>query len=76
MTNNWNDKPEKIKGAARKAVGQIAVQKKPAVAAKGKARPTDEEIAARAFAIWEKQGRPEGQQMDNWLQAERELTEE
>ena len=32
-----------------------------------------ETIAARAFELWEKYGRPENQALDNWLQAEREL---
>ena len=35
--------------------------------------PTSEQIAVRAFQIWEEKGRPDGQQMDNWLQAENEL---
>ncbi len=30
-------------------------------------------IAARAFELWEKYGRPENQALNNWLQAEREL---
>ena len=35
-----------------------------------------EAIAARAHALWEKQGRPEGQAEALWLQAERELIEQ
>ena len=30
-------------------------------------------IAARAYAIWEEKGRPDGHDLDHWLQAEREL---
>jgi hypothetical protein len=30
-------------------------------------------IAARAYAIWEEQGYPEGRELDHWLQAEREI---
>ncbi|HEY4245926.1 MAG TPA: DUF2934 domain-containing protein [Lacunisphaera sp.] len=32
-----------------------------------------ETIAARAYELWEKFGKPENQALDNWLQAEREL---
>ncbi|MBN2493813.1 MAG: DUF2934 domain-containing protein [Deltaproteobacteria bacterium] len=30
-------------------------------------------IARRAYEIWQREGRPDGQDMDHWLQAEREL---
>ncbi len=39
-------------------------------------RPTSEEIAARAFSIYEREGRGDGRDTDHWLQAERELLEE
>jgi hypothetical protein len=32
-----------------------------------------EEIAARAYQIWESSGRPPGSELKNWLQAEMEL---
>lgn len=32
-------------------------------------------IRNRAYQIWEENGCPEGQAEDNWLQAEREVTE-
>jgi hypothetical protein len=35
-----------------------------------------EEISQRAQAIWEQRGRPEGEDANNWLQAERELQQE
>ena len=35
--------------------------------------PRDKEIARRAYAIWEQEGRPEGRERDHWSQAEREL---
>lgn len=38
--------------------------------------PTYEEIAQRAHEIWEKSGQPEGHDVAQWLQAERELREE
>jgi hypothetical protein len=30
-------------------------------------------ISERAYAIWEQQGRPEGEALNHWLQAEAEL---
>lgn len=35
--------------------------------------PSREAINARAQAIWEEAGRPEGQSLEHWLQAEKEL---
>jgi len=35
--------------------------------------PSQAAISARAQAIWEAAGRPEGGALDHWLQAEREL---
>jgi hypothetical protein len=35
--------------------------------------PTPEQIAALAHAIWVDRGRPEGRDLDNWLEAERQL---
>ena len=39
------------------------------------ARPTEEEIAVRAYHIYLDRGDAEGNPSDDWLQAERELTE-
>ena len=36
---------------------------------------TADEIAARAFEIWQARGGTHGADMDDWLQAERELSE-
>ena len=30
-------------------------------------------LAARAYAIWEREGRPHGRDLDHWLAAEREI---
>jgi len=35
--------------------------------------PPAEEISKRAFQIWEQNGRVPGRDLENWLQAEREL---
>ena len=37
-------------------------------------RPSHDEIARRAYAIFEQQGRPEGREMEHWLEAEAQLT--
>ena len=37
--------------------------------------PTEEEIAVRAYHIYLERGDAEGSPTDDWLQAERELTE-
>ncbi len=38
-------------------------------------RPTVEEIRVRAYEIYVERGRIDGQELDHWFQAERELTE-
>ena len=40
-----------------------------------RARPTEEEIAVRAYHIYLERGEAEGNPSDDWLQAERELTD-
>ena len=37
-------------------------------------KPNPEEIATRAYQIWESEGRPEGQDEASWARAEAELT--
>jgi hypothetical protein len=37
-------------------------------------KPTAEDIARRAYALYEERGRTDGADLDDWLQAERELT--
>lgn len=51
-------------------------QTEPAVvAAISSADPTAREqaIRERAYAIWEQEGRPQGRDLDHWLQAETEI---
>jgi len=36
----------------------------------------DPRIRERAYAIWEREGRPEGRHLDHWDQATREIAEE
>ena len=35
--------------------------------------PSKDEIAARAYEIWLANGRPHGRDVENWLEAERQL---
>ena len=37
------------------------------------AAPTDEQIAALAYSIWEQEGRPEGRDLEHWRAAEAQL---
>jgi hypothetical protein len=36
----------------------------------------EERIRTRAYDLWEAEGRPEGREVDHWLQAVQELVEE
>ena len=36
--------------------------------------PTQDEIAAYAYKLWEAEGRPNGRDVDHWLQAKAHLT--
>jgi outer membrane protein TolC len=36
-------------------------------------QPTDRDIARRAYELYEKRGRAHGHDIDDWLQAERDL---
>ena len=40
------------------------------------AKPTDKEISARAYRLWEQNGRPEGREDEFWRLAEQELLNE
>ena len=40
----------------------------------GRPAPLDEQIRARAYFLWEHAGRPDGDGVQFWLEAERELT--
>lgn len=38
-------------------------------------QPTQQEIALRAYAMWEREGHPQNRSLDHWFAAERELTQ-
>ena len=47
---------------------------KPVSAARPQASaPTQEAVARRAYELWIKKGRPQGQERQNWLEAEAQL---
>jgi hypothetical protein len=43
-------------------------------AASAATRPSEEAIAQRAYEIYEREGRQDGRDLENWLKAEAELT--
>jgi hypothetical protein len=36
--------------------------------------PTHEEIAAKAYALWESRGKPDGSPQEDWFRARQELS--
>lgn len=38
--------------------------------------PNEDDIRSRAYALWQRDGSPEGRDLDFWNRAERELAEE
>ena len=40
----------------------------------GRERPSQDDIARLAYQLYERRGRLEGQDLDDWLSAEQELT--
>ena len=54
----------------------VATLRGPALKEARMTKPTQKEIAARAYAIWEERGRPEGKEDEFWKLAEQELSNE
>jgi hypothetical protein len=63
------------RNAQAEAVAAVAAGR-PGTAARAAHEITADQIAARAYAIWERHGRAHGRHVANWLQAERELRAE
>ena len=63
------EKPQAASGQSASASSSKVVPLRPATA-----RPTREQIAERAHAIWIQNGRKPGQDQANWLEAEAQLT--
>lgn len=57
-----------------RAVRHNTIVSMPSVETIAPALATDDAIARRAFEIYESRGASDGADLDDWLQAERELT--
>ncbi|MCY2930275.1 MAG: DUF2934 domain-containing protein [Planctomycetota bacterium] len=68
--------PLKAGSAQAPASGSYQSSAHPTARAIALPRLSHEQIARRAKAIWEKKGRPSGQDEQNWYQAEAELRTE
>lgn len=75
------EKKPAVKAVRKKAAEKPPAAKKPAVKqASGKSSsaapaggPSDEEIAALAYELWEQAGRPDGRSEEHWREAEARL---
>jgi hypothetical protein len=67
-------KPARAKGGKSNGTTTRAAVERPTSAAANTAAPSYEEIAARAYEIYEREGRQPGTELQNWLRAEAELT--
>jgi hypothetical protein len=62
--------------APRKKSVAVARAEVPASPVAPEREITNDLIAARAYVIWEQQGRPHGRDRENWLLAETQLKQE
>lgn len=60
---------------ATTASEETGLQLSPAVDARPEPAPSREQIAQRAYEIYQQRGGGEGQEMDDWIRAEQELKE-
>jgi hypothetical protein len=60
---------------SRKQASRAAVESPTSTSGNPEPRPTVEKIRLRAYEIYVERGRPDGQDLEDWLQAEKELTE-
>lgn len=61
---------------ARKKAVKTTMAKAPATPVAPRREITSELIAVRAYILWEQQGRPQGNDVQNWLLAESQLKQE
>jgi hypothetical protein len=71
-----SDTPEERKRNVRATTMMVPATPMERVQATPQREITSELIAARAYHIWEKQGRPPGRDLANWLLAESQLKQE
>ncbi len=68
--------PPKRGATKRAAIDSKAKPAKTKTAATPRQEITPEAIAARAYTLWEKDGRPNGRDAEYWFQAESQLKQE
>ena len=77
MSTSKKNTAKAKKNTATKAAKVVApVAKKVKTAAPAARVITTEVISARAFALWDQAGRPQGRDLDFWFQAENQLKQE
>jgi hypothetical protein len=69
-----NSSPSPAKNVRKDAKPQPRAGAKEPKNGAGTASATDEQIARRAYEIYEREGRQPGRELENWLRAEAELT--
>lgn len=60
---------------SRKQASRAAVESPTSTSGNPELRPTVEKIRLRAYEIYVERGRTDDQDLEDWLQAEKELTE-
>jgi hypothetical protein len=65
--------PKGQSSKSTKVVRSTVAAKVSHVSAVAARRPTEADVALRAFEIYESEGRPEGRHLSHWAQAEGEL---
>jgi hypothetical protein len=66
----------KTKPSLREVEREREIETNPDVENQVSVTITQEEIAQRAYALYEARGREDGHDLDDWLEAERELLEQ
>ena len=66
----------KTKPSLREVEREREIETNPDVENQASGTITQEEIAQRAYALYEARGREDGHDLDDWLEAERELLEQ
>jgi len=66
----------KTKPSLREVESEREIETNPDVETQPSGKITQEEIAQRAYALCEARGREDGHDLDDWLEAERELLEQ
>ena len=67
-------KSDMQKKSATKTTARVATDLAPAGISPAKMLPSRDEIARRAYEIYVARGKVEGREMEDWIQAERELS--